>query len=407
MRIAVTRLMNALRRLRRARPLTALPAGGQFDLAMFSAAAALLGVGTMVVFSATVHMGPEGTEDVMHTGALVRHVGAMAVGALVFLLALHASAGVIRWTSRWMVWLAVPLLLAVFLPGMGQEQLGSARWINLGFVTVQPSEIAKVGVALYLAQYLANRKSVLKDWKVGLAPGAGVLIVVLALLFKQPDVGSIVLIAALAVLMVMVGGTRLRYITYLALAGVGFLAWIFVFDRVKFARLVGWLYPNLTFLGVGHHPHFAMRLATAGGPYGQGLGEGPGHSLGFLTQSSTDFIFTVLSEELGFVGVACVVMLYMVIAIRGFALVRRCRDDFVRFAAFALTLLLVLPALIHMMVDLGMLPTKGIACPFLSFGGTSMLMTLGTLGLLQRIHLEVTAGDSPRVAPSGVGEGLA
>jgi cell division protein FtsW len=140
-----------------------------------------------------------------------------------------------------------------------------------------------------------------------------------------------------------------------------------------------------------------MRLTTAGGPIGQGLGEGQGHSLGFLTQSSTDFIFTVLSEELGFVGVACVVMLYMVIAIRGFALVRRCREDFVRFAAFALTLLLVLPTLIHMMVNLGMLPTKGIACPFLSFGGTSMLVTLGTLGLLQRIHLEETARDAQNV----------
>ena len=172
-----------------------------------------------------------------------------------------------------------------------------------------------------------------------------------------------------------------------------------MFNRVKFARLVGWLYPNLTFLGVGHHPHFAMRLATAGGPVGYGLGEGPGHSLGFLTQASTDFIFTVLSEELGFVGVACVATLYMVIAIRGFALVRRCKDDFVRFAAFALTLLLIVPALVHMMVDLGMIPTKGIACPFLSFGGTSMLMTLGTLGLLQRIHLEVTSQEASRAIP--------
>jgi len=288
----------------------------------------------------------------------------------------------------------VPLLLAVWLPGMGKQELGSARWINLGFMTVQPSEVAKVGVALYLARYLANRKSVLKDWKIGLLPGAGMLAVVMALLLAQPDVGSVVLVAALAVLMVMVGGTRLRYIAYLAMGGLLGLATIFAVDRVKFARLVGWLYPNLTFLGVGHHPHFAMRLATAGGPTGYGLGEGPGHSLGFLTQSSTDFIFTVLNEELGFVGVLCVAMLYMVIAIRGFALVRRCRDDFVRFAAFAMTLLLVLPALIHMMVDLGMLPTKGIACPFLSFGGTSMLMTLGTLGLLQRIHLEVTAEEA-------------
>ena len=405
MRIGSTRLVSSIRRLRHARPLTGLPAGGEFDLAMFGAAAGLLSVGTMVVFSATVHMGPGGTEDVMHTGALVRHLIAMAGGAVVFFLALHASANVIRWTAQWMVWLAVPLLLAVWLPGMGREELGSARWINLGFMTVQPSEVAKVGVALYLARYLANRKSVLKDWKIGLLPGAGVLAVIMALLLIQPDVGSVILIAVLAVLMVLVGGTRLRYIAYLGVAGLACLGGIFVFNRVKFARLVGWLYPNLTFLGVGHHPHFAMRLATAGGPVGYGLGEGPGHSLGFLTQASTDFIFTVLSEELGFVGVACVATLYMVIAIRGFALVRRCKDDFVRFAAFALTLLLIVPALVHMMVDLGMIPTKGIACPFLSFGGTSMLMTLGTLGLLQRIHLEVTSQEASRAIPRTIVEG--
>jgi cell division protein FtsW len=405
MRFSATRLMSSVRRLGRARPLTALPVGGEFDLAMFAAAAGLLSVGTMVVFSATVHMGPGGSEDVMHTGALLRHLIAIAVGGLLFYAAVHASANVIRWTAQWMVWIAVPLLLAVWLPGMGKEELGSARWINLGFMTIQPSEVAKVGVALYLARYLANRKSVLKDWKIGLLPGAGVLVVIMGLLLIQPDVGSVFLIAMLAVLMVLVGGTRLRYIAWLALAGAGGLALIFVFNSVKFARLVGWLYPNLTFLGVGHHPHFAMRLATAGGPFGYGLGEGPGHSLGFLTQSSTDFIFTVLCEELGFVGVVCVVLLYMVIAIRGFALVRRCQDDFVRFAAFALTLLLIVPALVHMMVDLGMIPTKGIACPFLSFGGTSMLMTLGSLGLLQRIHLEVTAQEASRSTPRQFVEG--
>ena len=396
MGIFTARLHSSIRRLRHARPLSGLPVGGQFDLAMFAAAAALLSVGTMVVFSATVHMGPAGSAEVMHTGALVRHLVAIAGGAVVFYLALHASVNVIKWTAKWLVIIALPLLLLVWLPGMGRAELGSARWINLGFMTIQPSEIAKVGVALYLARYLENRKSVLRDWKVGLLPGASVLALVMGLLLIQPDVGSVFLIAMLAVLMVLVGGTRLRYIAYLAMTGIGSLGLVLIFNRVKFARLVGWLYPNLTFLGVGHHPHFAMRLATAGGPFGYGLGEGPGHSLGFLTQSSTDFIFTVLSEELGFVGVICVATLYAVIAIRGFALVRRCENDFVRFAAFGLTLLLVVPALVHMMVDLGMLPTKGIACPFLSFGGTSMLMTLGTLGLLQRIHLEVTAGEASR-----------
>lgn len=391
-----TRASLAFRRLLRARPLVALPAGGTFDVALFAAAAALLSVGTMVVFSASVHMGAEGTEDQMHMGTLWRHLFSIGVGAGLFLLAVHASASVIRWASRWMVWLVIPLLIAVYLPGVGKSELGANRWLAIGPLTLQPSELAKVAVALFLARYLANRKSVLKDWVQGLLPLAGVLGVVAILLAKQPDIGSTLLVVALAICLVAVGGTRLRYLAFLAgLGGLGLTA-IFVFDRVKFARLVGWLYPDLTFLGVGHHPHFAMRLATAGGAFGRGLGEGPGHSLGFLTQSSTDFIFTVASEELGFAGVACIVLLYALIAVRGFALVRRCKDDFVRFAAFALTLLLVLPALIHMMVDLGMLPTKGIACPFLSFGGTAMMMTLGTLGLLQRIHLEVSADEASR-----------
>ena len=123
--------------------------------------------------------------------------------------------------------------------------------------------------------------------------------------------------------------------------------------------------------------------------------------LGYLPQSANDFIFSVASEELGFVGVVCIVLLYTVIGIRGFAIARAARDDFQRFAAFSMTLLLTLPALVHMCVDLGLLPTKGLVCPFLSYGGSAMVASFGTLGFLERLHLEATAVSVDEVELAG------
>jgi len=283
------------------------------------------------------------------------------------------------------------LLLLVLIPGVGMSKLGARRWLNLGLVTLQPSEFAKVGFALYLASYLAKRRTVIRDLFAGVIPLAVMYIIVAFLLASQPDVGSAVLLGLLVLVMLVVGGTRLTFL------GIGFslfallLMIVIIAQPEKLARLVGWLMTDQTRMGEGYQVFNSQILIGSGGLFGSGLGQGLNHSLGYLPQSETDFIFSVLGEELGFIGVVLVVVLYAVIAIRGFLLARICRDDFSRFAAFFLTLTLTLPAVIHMAVGLGLMPTKGMVCPFLSYGGSAMMATMLALGLLQRLHLDATA----------------
>ncbi|HOU52353.1 MAG TPA: FtsW/RodA/SpoVE family cell cycle protein [Myxococcota bacterium] len=378
----------------RQRPFGLPPAGGRFDHASFLAVTALVSLGTLLVFSATALGTGDGAEGGLAWGPLVRHLASVGAGALAFLGALTLKPRTLRWLSKSLVWFSLVLLWLVLVPGLGRKEFGSTRWLDLGGFRFQPSEVAKLGMGLFLSNYLAGFRSVLQDWRKGLVPMAVALALVVAPLFLEPDMGSIFLLILLATLMVAVAGTRLRYLAMLFGAAVVGLLVLFVQDPVRFARLVGWLFPNLSYQGAGHQNHYAMRFITAGGTTGTGLGAGPGHSLGYLTQSSSDFIFSVAGEELGFVGVVGIVLLFAVLAIQGIRLVHRCREDFQRFAAFALTLLLVLPAWIHMMVNMGMVPTKGIACPFLSFGGSSMVVSLAAAGLLQRLHLEATAAES-------------
>jgi len=388
------RWKTAVRRVVRQRPFGAPPAGGSFDRASGMAVTALVGIGTLLVFSATALGYGDGADEDLSWGPLVRHLVSIGVGSLFYLGALTLKPRTFRWLSKYLVWFSLVLLGLVLVPGLGRREFGSVRWLDLGGFRFQPSEVAKLGMGLFLANYLAGFRSLLQDWKKGLIPMVIALILVVVPLYFEPDMGSIFLLGMLATLMVAVAGTRLRYLAMAFGTAMAGLLVLFVYEPVRFSRLVGWRFPNLSYQGAGHQNHFAMRLITSGGWNGAGLGSGPETALGHLTQSSSDFIFSVAGEELGFVGVVCIVLLFGVLAVQGMRLAHRCREDFQRFAVFALTLLLVMPAWIHMMVNMGMVPTKGIACPFLSFGGSSMVVSLATAGLLQRLHIEVTAGES-------------
>ena len=365
---------------------------GRFDVTLFAACAALLVIGTLLVASTTgrPHLGLDGSDALYQ----LKHQGIMViVGGVLFVLAVAAPMRWIEIASKLLLPVSVVLLIAVL--AVGEQRLGARRWFSIGPVTIQTSEIAKVAFAMYLAGYLQKRRTVLNDLLVGIVP-MGVMFVMVALLIGvQPDVGSVVLLAALVASMLVVGGTRLTYLGLVVL-GLALAVLLFILAQPeKIARFVGWLIPEATRLGEGYHIYNSQILIGTGGLAGVGLGEGVYHQLGYLPQSANDFIFSVASEELGFIGVACIVALYAAIGVRGLAIARMCKDDFSRFGAFALTLLLTLPALVHMAVDMGLMPTKGLVCPFLSNGGSAMAAAMGTLGLLQRFHLEATAEPVP------------
>jgi len=364
-----------------------LSAAGQYDATLFVAALTLTALGTLLVVSTTGKLA-SGLDAEAPLRELRHQLGLLSMGGLAFCVALKTPA---EWLRKWAPVLAafcVALLVGVAL--FGKTTFGARRWFDLGFITIQPSEFAKIGFAIYVAHSLARPSYQDIGMQRVLGPAALFLIMAL-LLVKQPDVGSAVLLAALLVSMLVASGMGLKVLLLTAVAaGVGILG-VILLQSEKIARFVGWLYPEATRMGEGYQVYQAQILIGSGGLTGAGLGSGLNHGFGYLPQSANDFIFSVAAEELGFVGVCCLVLLYAVLAVRGFAIAYRCRDEFARYAAFAMTVLLVLPAWLHMAVNLGLLPTKGLVLPFVSYGGTAMAASGAALGILERLHLEATA----------------
>jgi cell division protein FtsW len=382
------------------------PQGGRLDVTMLAAAATLIAVGTLLVFSTTIRPAVVAAKGVDPFMFLRRHVVYLAVGVFAFWTTLVVSDRLIRAFSNVLLWIAVGGLILVQIPGIGVAEGNAVRWIGIGGFTLQPSELAKLGFALYLAVYLSRNLAVIRRFLYGLGPLMFVFGVMVVLLLKQPDLGTVVLLGLLAVIMVAVGGTRKAYLLGLVAGGVAALGIAVMVWPEKLARFVGVFFPELTRHGEGWQVYNAKITVGNGGLVGQGLGEGLHHMLGYLPASNNDFIAAVAAEELGLAGVCCLMLLYLVILIRGFAVARRARDAFTRFAAFSLTTLLILPSVIHFGVDLGLLPTKGLVCSYLSYGGTAQVMNLVALGLLQRFHLDITgeeAADAQRAAAAGAG----
>jgi len=364
---------------------------GRYDATLFAASAVLIVLGTLFVFSATVRTGLIDAYDNDQFHFLKQHVIHVCVGFVLFFLALKVPMRL--WSKVWpcVLPLAISLLALVYF--IGEDRNGARRWIRIMGITLQPSEFVKVGFALYLAGYVAKRGYLMNSMVLGILPLALMFVLVAGLLAIQPDLGSVVILGAIVVMLLIAGGMKVSKLGLLFALLVAGVVVLIIFSPEKMSRIVGWMMPAETRLGEGFHIYNSQIVIGSGGLLGAGLGRGMNHVLGYLPEAETDFLFAVASEEMGFAGVVCIVILYVAIALRGFAIVRICTDDFRRFLAFGLTILLTLPAMVHMMVGLGITPTKGLVLPLMSHGGSAMLAAMFSLGLLQRIYLEATANQ--------------
>ena len=292
----------------------------------------------------------------------------------------------------WMILLvALALLALVWVPGVGLSINGSARWIGYGGLRVQPSELAKVALILSLAWY-ADRFSRFMDtfWRGLVVPclGVGTL---LFLIFKEPDVGTTLLLAAVSGLMLLIAGVRWSYVLpplVLGLVGVMFFV---AHDSVRSQRVYAWLHPEETRLDKGMQTYQSVAAFGSGGAYGVGLGEGR-QKLGFVPEHHTDFIFSVIGEELGLVATLSVLTAFMLILACGVYISWNAADTFGMQIAAGITFLIALQVLINVGVVTGALPNKGLALPFLSYGGSNLVVMLACVGLLISVGRHATVG---------------
>ncbi len=357
-----------------------------YDQILQVSAFSLAALGLTMIFIASNVMAQAQYQDPYYFIKRQAMYGLLGVGALLLGRRINYH-NYKRWVYRLLLIAFVGLLL-VFFPVIGGKVRGAARWLKLGPLTLQPSEFAKLAVVLFLAYSLALKQEKMKYFAIGFLPHMIVAGVFIALIGKEPDFGTAVTLAAIVFTMLFVGGTRLTHILLFLGLGIALGGVLVMRDPKKFARILSFLDPWKYGADLGYQLKQSLLAIGSGGLWGLGPGQSKA-KLFYLPDAHTDFILSIFSEELGFLGVLLVLALFTIVICRGFRLSLKAPDSFGSYLALGLTLMIGLPALINMGVVSGILPTKGLSLPFLSYGGSGLLVNLLAVGILLNISSQV------------------
>ena len=352
------------------------------DHSILLLAVCLTCLGVVMVFSSSSIMAVRDYNDSLY---FLKRQGAFAMaGFAVMALMMRVDLNLLRKAAWPVLGLCALLLAAVLIPGVGKKVGGAARWIKLGGMTFQPAEFAKIGLVMFLAHSLARKQDRVKSFRFGFLPYMLILAVLLGLLLAQPDMGSALTLAAVAAAMLMVAGTRLKYLASIGLLSLPFLYFMVMNVDYRRRRILAFLNPWEDPSNSGFQIIQSWIAFGSGGAFGQGLGESK-QKLFYLPEAHTDFIFSVIGEELGFIGVIVIAAMFMLLIMRGMRTALNAPNEFGCLLAFGITMLIGLQAFVNIAVVMGMVPTKGLALPFLSYGGTSLVTTLAAVGLLLNV----------------------
>ncbi len=349
------------------------------DLLLLFAVAGLVGLGVVMIFNASYFMAQERYHDAWLL--LKRHLAYLAVG-------LAAAGFLSRLRTELLQKIAYPamisslfLLLLVLVPGVGIVRGGARRWINLLLFTFQPAELVKLAVVLYLAKSIVRKGTRIQLFAKGVLPHLIVVGAAVLLIAVQPDFGTATILSLLLFAMLHGGGARMWQVAALGTSALPVAAYAIIHEPYRMKRVLGFLNPWDHSQGIGFQLVQSLLSFGTGGVTGSGLGEGQ-QKLFFLPEAHTDFILALVGEELGLTGIFVVLALFALLGIRGFRIAVRHPDPFASMLAFGLTLIILLEALVNVCVVIGLLPTKGLALPFLSYGGTALIGTLLQVGIL-------------------------
>lgn len=363
----------------------------EYDQGLVWAAILLLGLGLVMVYSASIAI----AEGSRVTGQqpmyyLMRHALFVAIGIALGVAAFQIPLRLWQQAAPYLFLIGAGLLTLVLLPGVGREVNGSQRWISLYFVTVQPSELAKLAAVLYAADYTTRKAAHMDNFRKGFLPMLVVMLVVGWLLLREPDFGAFVVITVIAMGILFLGGMNWKLFAGLfALLLVGFMLLILA-SPYRLQRVAGFMDPWADSYGTGYQLSHALIAFGRGEWLGVGLGASV-EKLFYLPEAHTDFLLAVIAEELGFVGVAAIIAAFTWIVTRAFMIGRRAASlerYFSALVAQGIGLWIGVQAIINIGVNTGMLPTKGLTLPLVSFGGSAQVATCCALAVLLRVDWE-------------------
>ena len=353
---------------------------GSVDFPFAALTLLLLTIGVVMVLSAS-YARAYYSAATGHNAAyyFLRQLGFAAAGTAAMLVLARLPMAFYRRMSFPLMALSVALLAAV--PFIGAAEGGARRWIDLGFTTFQPSEIAKAAVILYFSALICRFRAAMRTFRYGIAPFAGILALIVGLLVLEPHFSAAVIILAIGGAMLFLGGARLYWFIGVGVLGLAGLGVVMTFFPYASGRVATWLDPFANTSGDGYQIVQSLYSIGSGGLFGLGLGRGR-QTYMYLPEEHNDFIFAVVCEELGFAGAAAILLLFAALIVRGYWLAMHMDDRYSFLVTAGITTLLAIQVILNVAVVTNLVPCTGISLPFFSYGGTALMLQLAEMGIV-------------------------
>ncbi len=362
---------------------------GRIDFILLIVTLALVGVGIVMVYSTSAIIAGDRFGDPYY---FLKRQGLYAgIGFVLMILMMFVPYRILKKFAYPILILSILFLIAVLIPGIGHRAGGSMRWLKIQSFSFQPSEFAKLGLVIFLAYFLTKKDERIRSFSFGFLPTVLLSGLVIALVAREPDFGAALFLSTMVFLLLFVSGARVIYIVGALVIAVPVVFYLLMNVGYRYKRLMSFIRPWEDPTGTSFQIIQSFLSFGSGGLFGLGLGEGR-QKLFFLPAPHTDFIFSVIGEELGLLGAMVIVLLFFIFTVRGIHIGLSLEDKFASYMALGITLMISLQAVINMGVVLGLLPTKGLTLPLVSYGGTSLVTNLVGVGILLHLSTHTERG---------------
>ena len=353
-----------------------------FDFYLFTAIIILILFGAIMIYSASSIWANYKFEDSFYY--VKRQMIFIVLGIFLMITTSKIDYNIYYENSNKILGICIILLILVLIPGIGSVRNGSRSWFGIGSLGIQPSEAAKLGMIIFTSKYLTNSSKFLKSYKYGVFPILGVLFLLFGLIMLQPDLGTGMILVISIISLLFIAGVNMKFFIGGGIIGLIGVIILIAIAPYRMDRITSFINPWNDPLGTGFQIIQSLYAIGPGGLLGRGYLKSIQKQF-YLPEPQTDFIFSIIAEEFGIVGTIFVVFMFSFIIYRGIKIALRTKDSFAKYLAFGMSFQLAFQALMNLMVVIGMIPVTGVTLPFLSYGGSSLLITLASMGIILNI----------------------
>lgn len=353
-----------------------------FDFYLFTAIIILILFGAIMIYSASSIWANYKFEDSSYY--VKRQMIFIVLGIFLMITTSKIDYNIYYENSNKILGICIILLILVLIPGIGSVRNGSRSWFGIGSLGIQPSEAAKLGMIIFTSKYLTNSSKFLKSYKYGVFPILGVLFLLFGLIMLQPDLGTGMILVISIISLLFIAGVNMKFFIGGGIIGLIGVIILIAIAPYRMDRITSFINPWNDPLGTGFQIIQSLYAIGPGGLLGRGYLKSIQKQF-YLPEPQTDFIFSIIAEEFGIVGTIFVVFMFSFIIYRGIRVALRTKDSFAKYLAFGMSFQLAFQALMNLMVVIGMIPVTGVTLPFLSYGGSSLLITLASMGIILNI----------------------